>query len=199
MDLEEVIWGYIPLIIAFGIIIYSYNLLIRKKSILVITLSILITVSSGYAIYYLGFMILKTAWPSFLPHLLVGFSLVLILIQFTLTRNNTTEKTQTAESTEEKMLELIKLLEKAERYLSEFRGGYSGQYISAEDFHQDFKLELDKLKNGNNESVNTFWIWFAPTYHWDDFTGSDLNSEKYGNTIFEKLSAIKTAANTSYI
>jgi len=86
---------------------------------------------------------------------------------------------------------LIEDLEKAEVYLSQFSGGYSGKYICATEFHKDFNEELEKLKNGNKKSLKLFYGWFLPTCEWDDFTNSDDKSLKIGNRIFKQLSEIR--------
>jgi len=85
-------------------------------------------------------------------------------------------------------------LEKAEEYLAGFSGGYSGKYLSAEEFHQDFKNELGELKNGNRDSIDVFYMWFSPTREWDDYTNSDDQSMHFGNRIFELIGKIKNPA-----
>lgn len=80
---------------------------------------------------------------------------------------------------------LIPLLEKAERILAEYRGGYSGEYIDARDFHRDFVLELESLKQGNNAAINRFRHWFTPTCEWDDFVGKE--GQKLANKIYRIL------------
>jgi hypothetical protein len=90
-----------------------------------------------------------------------------------------------------KIKKLIKDLEKAEIYLSKFKGGYSESYLCAEDFHKDFKLELEELKNGNEKKILTFFDWFLPTFEWDDFTNSDENSVQIGVNIFNQLKKLK--------
>lgn len=68
---------------------------------------------------------------------------------------------------------LIELLDKAENLASEFRGGYSGQFLSAEEFHQALFDSINKLKQGDNTQLDTLHIWFLPTSCWDDFIGRD--------------------------
>src|SRR6188768_3626284 len=81
---------------------------------------------------------------------------------------------------------LITKLEKAEKLLSQFRGGYSGKFLSAEEFHKDFLNNLELLKTGRMESLNEFYFWFLPTCHWDDFTNGD--GLELGNEISSMLS-----------
>ena len=75
-----------------------------------------------------------------------------------------------------KLKKLIKDLDEAEIYLSQFSGGYSGNYICSTEVHKDFKEELEKLKNGNTESIKLIYGWFLPTCEWDDFTDSSRES-----------------------
>jgi len=85
---------------------------------------------------------------------------------------------------------LIKDLEEARVYLSQFSGGYSGKYICATEFHKDFKEELEKLKSGNQESLKTFYGWFLPTCVWDDLTDSSEESLDIANNICSQLDDI---------
>jgi len=84
------------------------------------------------------------------------------------------------------LTEIISKLENAEKLLSEFRGGYSGEFLSAEQFHLAFAENLQLLKVGRLETLNEFYFWFLPTCHWDDFTNGD--GLEMGNEIFSPLS-----------
>lgn len=90
-----------------------------------------------------------------------------------------------------KMSSLISDLKKAGKILSEYLGGYSGEHLSAEEFHTDLIDRIKKLENGDESVIEDLWIWFAPTCQWDDFVGDiDL-----GERIFQRLNKIKN--NTS--
>jgi len=82
--------------------------------------------------------------------------------------------------------DIIVKLEKAEKLLSEFRGGYSGEFLSAQEFHTAFVNNLNLLKSGKLETLNEFYFWFLPTCHWDDLTNGD--GLELGNEIFSSLS-----------
>lgn len=80
---------------------------------------------------------------------------------------------------------LLELLDEAEKLAGQFTGGYSDHFFSAEEFHKGLKESITKLKKGNLDELDTLFVWFAPSYDWDDFVGSDgLN---LGNEIFELL------------
>lgn len=68
---------------------------------------------------------------------------------------------------------LITLLEKAEQLAREFTGGYSNQFLSAEEFHQALSDSINKLKQGDKTQLDKLNFWFGPTSCWDDFVGSD--------------------------
>jgi|GEM_PF-889439 len=75
---------------------------------------------------------------------------------------------------------LIKLLDKAENLAGQFTGGYSNNFLSAQEFHAALKDSIKKLKAGDNDQLNELWLWFAPTCDWDDFIqkeGEDLANE----------------------
>jgi len=66
-----------------------------------------------------------------------------------------------------------KSLESLEYLAGQFSGGYSGQFLSAEEFHLALVDSITKLKNGDNSQLDNLNIWFLPTACWDDFVGSD--------------------------
>lgn len=76
---------------------------------------------------------------------------------------------------------LIDDLKRAEKILSQYSGGYSGEHDSAEHFHQDLKDRIQKLENGDESVLDDLWVWFAPTCQWDDFVGdAELGERIYG-------------------
>jgi hypothetical protein len=86
---------------------------------------------------------------------------------------------------------LIDLLDKAEKLASEFRGGYSGQFLSAEEFHQALVDSISKFKQGDNTQLDKLHNWFLPTSCWDDFIG--IEGQTLGNEISELLSTLTKA------
>ena len=78
MDLNEITWGYIPILIAIIEILISLNIFRSKKSLKNIILTFLIIIINGASIYILIQMMNK-AWPSYLPHVGIGFSTILFL------------------------------------------------------------------------------------------------------------------------
>ncbi len=84
--------------------------------------------------------------------------------------------------------ELFNDLELALKQLSDYSGGYSGEFLSAEDFHDTVSRELNKLKDQNVPDFKNIWLWFAPTSAWDDFVG--IKGLELGNRIFEKVSQL---------
>ncbi len=90
--------------------------------------------------------------------------------------------------TETGYTKLIILLDQAEHLVSEYKGGYSGEFLSAEEFHQALFNSIDKLKQGDKTQLAKIHIWFLPTSSWDDFTPND--GQDLGNEISELLSKI---------
>ena len=81
-----------------------------------------------------------------------------------------------------KLERLIKLLDKAEKLVGQFSGGYSNNFFSAQEFHTALADSINKLKAGDTDQLNDLWLWFAPTSDWDDFiqkSGEDLANEIY--------------------
>ena len=89
-----------------------------------------------------------------------------------------------------KVVSLLSDLKKAEKILSGYSGGYSGEHLSAKEFHTDLADRIKKLENGDENVIEDLWVWFAPTCQWDDFVGDiDL-----GEKIFQQLDKIKNKA-----
>jgi len=81
MDLEAVIYGYIPIVIAVLEIIATFYLTKNKKNLFGFIVSILILVANSLSIYILV-QILLDAWPSYTPHILILLSTILLIIQY---------------------------------------------------------------------------------------------------------------------
>ncbi len=86
-------------------------------------------------------------------------------------------------------IKLLNLLDKAEHLANDFHGCYSGQFLSAEEFHKALSESISKLKQGDKTQLNQIHIWFLPTSCWDDFIGKD--GQDLANQITELLSKLK--------
>jgi hypothetical protein len=89
---------------------------------------------------------------------------------------------------EQDYLRLITLLDKAEHLASQFTGGHSGRFLSAEELHQSLLQSINKLKKGDASQLNKLYTWFLPTTCWDDFVGKE--GQELANeicTILQKL------------
>lgn len=87
-------------------------------------------------------------------------------------------------TTETDKKKLIELLDKAEHLAGQYSGGYSGQFLSTEEFHSALVDSITKLKDGANPQLDKLNIWFLPTSCWDDFVGSD------GQDLANQISAL---------
>jgi hypothetical protein len=87
--------------------------------------------------------------------------------------------------------ELIEDLHAAEQILSNYEGGHSGEFLSAQDFRQTLEDAIDDIEFGNKTDLTRFWFWFAPTCAWDDFVG--IEGQELGNRIFERVDKWKKA------
>lgn len=88
-------------------------------------------------------------------------------------------------TTETENKKLIELLDKAEHLAGQFSGGYSGQFLSAEEFHSALGDSIRKLKSGDYSQLDKLNIWFLPTSCWDDFVSSD--GQNFANQISDLL------------
>jgi hypothetical protein len=80
---------------------------------------------------------------------------------------------------------LIKELKNAYQLVSQYEGGYSGNFIDSKDFAAALKDAIALFESGDDTIVKNLWLWFAPTTAWDDFVG--LEGTELGNSIFGKL------------
>lgn len=85
MDLEAVIYGYIPILIGILEIISSSCLTSKKRKIFNFIFSIIISASNTLAIYIL-IQILIGAYPNYTPHIFIGISTILLVIQYFINR-----------------------------------------------------------------------------------------------------------------
>lgn len=81
MDLKLLVWGYLLMIIAFIEIIWSLKLLLKSSLFLNVLLSISITLLNTFSLYVLYLVFFIESWPTFVPHILIGISTILIIIQ----------------------------------------------------------------------------------------------------------------------
>ena len=81
---------------------------------------------------------------------------------------------------------LFDLLKKAEQLASEFHGGYSGEFLSAEEFNQALKESFSRLKQGDQTQLKKLKVWFLPSSCWVDFIGTE--GQALANEISELLS-----------
>jgi hypothetical protein len=81
MDLETVIYGYIPILIGLFEIFISIYLTKNRKKIFDFIVSFLILIFNSLAIYILV-KILMDSWPSYTPHILILLSTILLIIQY---------------------------------------------------------------------------------------------------------------------
>ena len=84
---------------------------------------------------------------------------------------------------------LLDDLEDAHERVSGLIGGYSGDYLSAEEFAASLRQEIEHLKTQEFPDLTNVWLWFAPTGAWDDFVGVDKSG--LGDRIFEQASLWK--------
>lgn len=91
-------------------------------------------------------------------------------------------------TTQSDYTKLNDLLDKAVQLAGEFQGGYSGQFLSAEEFHQALFDSINKFKQGDKTQLDKLHIWFLPTSCWDDFVGKDR--QDLANEIIALLSTL---------
>ena len=80
MQLGDIIWIYLPIVIATIEVIWSLKLTIIKNSHFDSIASLLILILNGFSVYIL-IAILNGGWPTYTPYLAILISTLLFLIQ----------------------------------------------------------------------------------------------------------------------
>lgn len=84
--------------------------------------------------------------------------------------------------------QLLTLLGKAQELSSQYTGGYSEHFFSAEEFHAELKKSIQNLKAGELNELSNLQLYFIPTSDWDDFIG--FEGMDLANEIFEIISEL---------
>ena len=79
--------------------------------------------------------------------------------------------------------QLVSLLEKAVQLSAEVSGGYSPNFLSAEEFHATLAAAVQRIKEHHMTELEKIYIWFLPASAWDDFV--DIDGLDLGNEISE--------------
>lgn len=86
LDLEEIVWGYIPILIATIEILLALNILRKRIDVKNLILTALISLINGFSIYIL-IQIFYNAWPTYTPHIGIGISTISFMILFRINKN----------------------------------------------------------------------------------------------------------------
>ena len=81
-----VIWGILPAVVALGAIVLSIYSAIRNISAAQLVLGVPVLVVSGFSLVVLKRIFIDGAWPTYLPHLAIGASCLLVGVQVWLGR-----------------------------------------------------------------------------------------------------------------
>lgn len=82
MGLEAIMWFVLPAIICLVVITKTIRLSRKIKKWYSWLLSLIIFLSDGLSLAILGTIYFTDSWPTFIPHIAIGFSLILLCIQF---------------------------------------------------------------------------------------------------------------------
>jgi hypothetical protein len=86
MKVEAIIWIFIPALVSLFVLFKTTLISMKKKIFLSWLLTVIIWIAVVFSLIMFGNMYFYDAWPSFLPHILIGISLLLLLLQSSLKR-----------------------------------------------------------------------------------------------------------------
>jgi len=82
------------------------------------------------------------------------------------------------------------LLDEAVEMVSHYKGGYSNEFLGAENFTIALYEAINDLKRGDFSVFKKLWCWFAPTCDWDDFVNEPAGTI-LSNKIYEILNELR--------
>ena len=90
MDPELLLFGILPILLAVGLMIASIRMALRTRRITEILWTAVLVLLTSFSLVMLYRMVVLEAWPTFLPHITLGFCLVLVVGQYLLFHRNRT-------------------------------------------------------------------------------------------------------------
>lgn len=90
-DLELYVYGILPMIIGLLILLKSIQISFNNKTVLNWIILAIIFPSSILAEYILGVITFTNACPTYMPHILLGFNLILLFVQILEKKKNVTK------------------------------------------------------------------------------------------------------------
>ncbi len=84
-----------------------------------------------------------------------------------------------------KINQLTSKLQLAHELSKNFTGGWSNDFLSAEDFSKALGEAIERLGNGDKAALTDLTIWFMPAGDWDDFVG--IEGQDLANEIYKML------------
>jgi len=88
MITEEVLFGAIPFVVAVGTVVVSWLVSRRARSLAHWCASLLVFLSVAWSLLILYRIFVRGAWPSYLPHFVIGLAVLIVMIQAFLLRRN---------------------------------------------------------------------------------------------------------------
>ena len=80
-DGEAWAYGFLPLVLSLALIAWSIRIAAKAKTLGHLMLSVLIVVLSGFAASILAQTLFFNGWPTYVPHILIGICLWLVIAQ----------------------------------------------------------------------------------------------------------------------
>jgi len=81
MDIETILYGILPSLMALCLVVASIRTALRYRRLGQMLLTITLVLLCCYALVMLYRISVLDAWPTFIPHVIIGFCLVLLLGQ----------------------------------------------------------------------------------------------------------------------
>ena len=98
MEIEYILWGFLPLVASIALMVWSIQLTRKKIRIWKVVLSVIIFLALMFAALVLIQMMLG-AWPTFIPHIVIGVVISILTVQQLVTSLTNKKSIQTQQST----------------------------------------------------------------------------------------------------
>jgi len=80
MDIEEIAFGWLPIVCCLALMAWSIQLTRKKIKIWKVFFTLLIFIALAFSVLILIGM-LRGAWPTLIPHIVIGFVAIILTIQ----------------------------------------------------------------------------------------------------------------------
>jgi hypothetical protein len=81
MSIEALLWGLLPTVFALGAVFVSAWMALRVRRVVHSVFSVIVVILDALALWMLFAIFVLGGWPTYLPHVFIGATVCLVLVQ----------------------------------------------------------------------------------------------------------------------